>query len=128
MSGCDRATLDLMSQEQYVAALLARMVASATDEATIHFLDYTSIDAEHFPRLLELFAFDPDATSLQAMNDQFKYDSKNPQPKFSFNQDTASKQAAVTPAIRDACEQWLAEPYRAMQESDRNLVRRMPGE
>lgn len=122
MSGRDRATLNLMTQEQYVAAVLARMVASATDETTMSFLNYTSIDTEHFPRLLELFALDPDAGSLQAMSDQFKYDSKNPQPQSSFNQDTASKQAAVTPAIRDACEQWLAEPYRAMQESDRNLV------
>ena len=88
----------------------------------MQFLDYTRINAEQFPRLLELFAYAPEAAALQAMREQFKYDSKQPQALSSFKQDSTSKQAAVTPAIRDACEQWLAKPMRAMQDSDRNLV------
>lgn len=123
MSGCDRATLNRMPQEQYVAAVLARMMASATDETTMHFLNYSNIDTEHLPRFLEFLTLDPDAVSLQAMGNQFRYDSKNLQGQSSFSQDTASKQAAVTSAIRDVCEQWLAEPYRVMQVSHRNLVR-----
>ena len=122
MSGCDRASLDKMSQQQYVAAVLAQMARHAISQPNMHFLDYSRIDAEHFPQVLELFGHQPDETSMQAMCEQFKYDSKQSQGLSSFSQDTTSKQAAVTPAIQDACDEWLAAPIRAMRESTGNLV------
>lgn len=122
MSGCDRSTLDQMSQQQYVAAVLAQMATHAISQVNMRFLDYTRINAEQFPAVLELFGHQPDSGSMQAMCEQFKYDSKQSQGLSSFSQDSVSKQAAVTPAIRDACEQWLAQPIRMMQESENNLV------
>ena len=122
MSGCDRATLDQMSQQQYVAAVLAQMAKCAADLPSMHFLDYTRINAEFFPRLLALFEHSPGDDSMRMMCEQFKYDSKQSRSLSSFKQDSTNKQAAVTPAIHEACKQWLDAPIRILQESARNLT------
>lgn len=122
MSGCNRATLDQMSNEQYVAAVLARMIKSALDAPTMHFLNYTAVGVESFPRLLAHFGYIPDTASLRAMSEQFDYDAKSREDRSKFGEDGAEKRAAVTASIRDACDQWLSDPFEILQKSERNLV------
>lgn len=122
LSGCGRAALNEMSQEHYIAAVLARMITSAIDQKEMHFLNYKYISAESLPHLLEYLNARPSSTSLQAMKSQFRYDSKDPHGIAGFDRDAASKQAAVTPAIGEACESWLAEPYRLIKQSNRNII------
>jgi len=122
LCGLEREQLDQLSPQQYVAAVLARMAAAAIELPQMHFLDYQYINAQYFPQLLDFFAYQPEAASLQAMGEQFQYDSKQARGVSSFSADGASKQAAATPAIQQACEQWLRQPLTQIQASDRNLL------
>ena len=122
MSGCDRNTLDGISQERYVAAVLSHIIASAIDREGMSYLDYQFVDAGHFPRLLTSLALDPDVSSLEAMCEQFKYDAKDRRSESRFQQDAAAKRAAVTPEIREACEGRLTNLYQRLRGSPKNVV------
>jgi hypothetical protein len=112
-----------MSAEEYCARILARFLKSVLVrlDSTWMLLNYRELPGAMASRVMPFFGLSVSPVAIEAMRALETVHAKDPTGTRSFSGDSAAKQSAASTAIKDAAEQWLAEPFQRLEEK-RNAV------
>jgi hypothetical protein len=113
--------LEAMSQLEYVAHCLQRIMSAALAAPEIDYLSYVDSRRESLPRLLGHYGIQVPPEELAAMCGQFDFDAKSRQRDARFEDDTEEKRRAVTDEIREVVGRLLEPLHRRLEASPRNL-------
>jgi hypothetical protein len=96
-------------------------------QGNTHYLNYRQMTKQNLAQILrQAFDYTETKTNLSLMQAQFDTYSKDDSGKTRFTSDKREKQKLVTPAMREAADQYLMDDYRALEESDINLNKVLP--
>ena len=122
--GIDLATAVELPPEEYAARVMRRIGETAlthVDHDGGLLVEYRELPGAVVERIAAHFGLSTTPADIDAMLGVAGHDAKN--PAIAFEDDTARKQAAVTPAVRDAAERWLVPVYRELEHRRREQAR-----
>lgn len=108
----DPSEASAMSEEEYIARVLGRILAQAVQMLThaggraVH---YNQLPVAMWSELGSLFGVNDDPATRAMMQHAAKWDAKN--PCFEFLRDSESKQREATPRLRDYIDEWATPHY-----------------
>ncbi|TDI59056.1 MAG: hypothetical protein E2O92_08505 [Alphaproteobacteria bacterium] len=110
LTGRTKAEIANMSDVEFLAICFSRYFETAlsrTDD--IKMLNYTNINAGRFPDIVDLgLEYSPDPTDMAPMLEQFNFHSKDDGDSAKFQDDSATKQKAITDQDRQLIEKQCA--------------------
>lgn len=117
--GLEAAAVAAMAPEVYCARVLGAICEAALEreDERAMFVEYRELPGAVLDPIASLFGIDPSRAERTRMKAAAKRDAKN--PVLAFEDDTAEKRVSATAAVREAVEQWVAEPYRRLEEARR---------
>lgn len=112
-----------MTLEDYMAMGLREFFQKAIglgDQHCLH-VDYEDIDENMIRAVARRFGLSTEAFNSSETQALWRLDAKDPAKTRAFEPDAQRKQAAASPAIREAAERWAAEPYAVLRARSKSV-------
>ena len=105
-----------MPPEEYCARVLAAIYGSSLEHRDGRgvFVDYAQLPDAVFDRILDAFGLACDENELTVMHELTDFDAKS--PRLFFSPDSAAKEIAASPALREAADRFVRPLYEELLE------------